>query len=81
MKEYAMSVSRRSLLASCVLGMCATTVAQDGPSPERPFVYAREVWPAPDSLVKEKIPGDEFFNVAPSKVEPLSLFSISIMLR
>ena len=46
----------------------ASDSQQDAPSPDRPFVFAREVWSTPGNPTGNKVPNADFFSRQPTAV-------------
>lgn len=63
-----MRIIRLSALCSSLL-LGSVAGAQDGPSPDRPFVFAREIWRTPESTTEVRVPPMAFFQKRPSSVD------------
>ena len=71
---YAPRMNRILLVVICSVFLDQGTVmAQQGPSPERPFVFAREVWATPGRLSETEVPEAAFFDTKPTTIDVVTV--------
>lgn len=62
-----------SVITSVVVLVEGAAFAQHGPSPERPFVFAREIWAMPETKAEPAVPDASLFESKPTAADVITV--------